>query len=278
MQDAASTKEFYTSYADEILKKRFNAPEPLRRHAHRTQYEALIQLIPAGASVLDAGCGEGVLSLLLAERGVASTGMDLSVPNIQAARTEAARRGVGHLATFMQGDAESLPFADKSFDVVVSSHVLEHLPDFDKGAQELARVARRRIIVALPTCLNAAAAAVLGGDYGFWQFSKRSLTALPWGCLRILGNIFGEGVQEGYAGDKELPHIWRYPWVMRARLERGTRWRIIRFEASTLVIPYMTFLLPFIRFIERFRHAPLLRFFGYGSIAVLETSVTKTIE
>src|SRR3989338_4530067 len=45
----------------------------------------------------------------------------------------------------------------------------------------------------------------------FWQFSKTSLKALPWGILRIIGHVFGEGVQEGYAGSKELPHIWRYP-------------------------------------------------------------------
>ncbi len=273
MREAGAIKEFYASHADEILKKRFHAPEALRRHAHRTQYDALLRLIPPGTSVLDAGCGEGVVSLLLAERGIASTGADLSLPNVEAARAEALRRGVGHLTTFLQGDAEHLPVPDRSFDVVVSSHVLEHLPDFDQGARELARVARQRIIVALPTCLNLSAAAVLGGDYGFWRFSKRSLVALPWGIVRILAHVFGEGVQEGYAGEKDLPHIWRYPWVMRRRLERTTGWKVVRFEASTLVIPYFSAALPLIRWIERFRHAPLLRSLGYGSIAVLEPRV-----
>jgi ubiquinone/menaquinone biosynthesis C-methylase UbiE len=270
MRDASAVKEFYTSYSDEILKKRFNSPDPLRRYAHRTQYEAIISNILPGSSVLDAGCGEGVIPMILAERGIASTGVDLSQPNIEAARAEAERLGLGRLATFVQGDAERLPFPDKSFDIVLSSHVLEHLPDFDRGARELVRVARKRVIVALPTCLNLSAAALLGNDYGFWKFSKTSLYALPWGILRIIGNVFGEGVQEGYAGSKELPHIWRYPWVMRRRLERATGWRIVLFEAGTLVLPYFKALLPLSKALDRFRSAPLLRNLGYGSIAVLE--------
>jgi len=270
MHDAATVKEFYTSHSDEIMKKRFNAPEPLRRHAHRTQYDALLALVLPGASVADIGCGEGVIPLLLAEKGIASTGIDLSAPNIKAAQAEAAARNVTHLATFQEGDAEHTPFADKSVDVAISSHVLEHLPDFDQGARELTRIARKRIIVALPTCLNLAAASILGGDYGFWRFSKRSLVAFPWGILRILGNVFREGVQEGYAGEKELPHIWRYPWVVRRRLVRATGWKVVRYEASTLMMPYLTFLLPVIRFLERFRGAPLIRNIGYGSICVLE--------
>ncbi|HWQ99221.1 MAG TPA: methyltransferase domain-containing protein [Candidatus Methylomirabilis sp.] len=272
MERSERIKDFYCGHSDEIIRKRFDSPEPLRRYAHRTQYDALIANIPTGSTVLDAGCGEGVISLLLAERGNASTGVDLSSPNVEAARREALRRGVGSLATFVQGDAEALPFPDKSFDIVVSSHVLEHLPDFDQGARELVRVAKRRVVVALPTCLNLAAAAVLGNDNGFWRFGKKSVVAFPWGILRIVGHLFGEGVQEGYAGSKELPHIWRYPWVMRRRLERATGWKIVRFEASTLVLPYFPRLLGLIRRFDRYRAAPLLRNLGYGSIAVLEPS------
>lgn len=276
MSNAAEVKNFYEGYADEIVKKRFNAPEPLRRYAHRTQYEAFVNLIPKDSSVLDAGCGEGVFSFLLAEKGMASTGVDLSRPNVEAATHEAERRGISHLATFLCGDAEHLPCADKSFDVVVSSHVLEHLPDFDQGARELVRVARKRIVVAVPTCLNLSAAAVLGGDYGFWRLSKTSLWALPWGIVRIIIHLFSEGVQEGYAGSKDLPHVWRYPWVVRRRLEQATGWKVVRYEASTFVFPYITSLLPVIRWMDRYRHLPIIRNFGYGSIAVLEPNVIST--
>jgi ubiquinone/menaquinone biosynthesis C-methylase UbiE len=275
MKQSNEIKDFYSGHSDEILKKRFDSLDPLRRYAHRTEYASIIRLIPKGSSVLDAGCGEGVVSLLLAERGIASTGVDISEPNVESATREAERRGVIRLTNFKQGDAERLPFDDKSFDVVISSHVLEHLPDFDQGARELARVASRRIIAALPTCLNFSAAAVLGGDNGFWKPGKKSFLAFPWGILRIIGNVFGEGVQEGYAGSKDLPHVWRYPWVMRRCLERATGWKIIRFEASSLVIPYFKSLLPLIRRADRYKHVPLIRNFGYGSIAVLEPPVNK---
>lgn len=262
-------KAFYRQHADTIWEKRFNSSDPIRRHAHRAQYGALLDAIGVDGSVLDAGCGEGVIPILLAERGIASTGVDISEPNVAAAQAEAARRGVSHLATFLTGDVEDLPFPDKSFDTVVSSHVLEHLPDFDKGFRELCRVARRRVVVALPTCLNLAGVALLGGDHGYWKFSKRSFIALPWGILRIIGNVFGEGVQEGYAGREDLPHVWRYPWVMRRKL-RHPDFVMSSFCASTFVFPYFAWTLPFVRWLERYRSKPILRNFGYGSIAIFE--------
>jgi hypothetical protein len=122
--------------------------------------------------------------------------------------------------------------------------------------------------VALPTCFSLSAAVQLGGA-DFFRFRKKSFVALFWGLIRILLNLGGEGVQEGYAGDGELPHVWRYPWVMRRRLKRGG-FRIERFEAATLVLPFFTFLLPISKFLDRFKHQPVLRNLGYGSVAYLE--------
>ena len=262
-------KKFYETHPDRICEKRFDSPFPIRQYVHRAQYDALLKEVVPDGSVLDAGCGEGVIGLLLAERGIPSTGVDLSAPNIQAAQAEAARRGFSGLTTFIQGDAERLPFPDRSFDTVVSSHVLEHLPDFDGGFRELCRVARKRVIVALPTCLNLCAMALLGGDNGFWKFSKHSFFAIPYGFLRVLFHLGSEGVQEGYAGHRELPHVWRYPWVMRRRL-RHPDFRSVQFSASSLALPYFSRTLPFAKFLDRFRSAPILRNLGYGSFIVLD--------
>ena len=266
-------KDFYKDHADKIWDKRFNSPFAIRRHAHRKQYKLLLDEVLPG-TILDAGCGEGVISMLLAAQNIASTGVDLSEPNIKEARERAENQNISNLARFDVADAESLPFADKSFDTVISSHVLEHLPDFDKGFKELCRVSRKRVIVALPTCLNLCAAALLGGDHGYWKLSKRSLFALPWGVIKIVGNIFGEGVQEGYAGQDDLPHIWRYPWVMRRRL-RHPEFKMTKFCASTFVLPYAEFTLSLVKKIERHNSAPILRNFGYGSFAVLDRVIDK---
>jgi 2-polyprenyl-3-methyl-5-hydroxy-6-metoxy-1,4-benzoquinol methylase len=261
-------KKFYETYGDEIVAKRLESPFPLRSYAHQTQYATIAMLVGPGETVLDAGCGEGVLSWYLAERGAKVTAMDISRPNLENAKKFLEKKGVSDNVTLVLGDAEHLPFADESFDWVISSHVLEHLPDFDKGLSEIRRVAKKKAIVALPTCLNLAAASQLGGS-NFWRLSKRSLIGLPLGLAYIVMNLAGEGVQEGYAGVGELPHIWRYPWVMRRRLEKGG-FTIVRFEAATLVLPFFSVLLPLVKFLDRFKALPILRNLGYGSVAVLE--------
>lgn len=262
-------KTFYESHSDQILNKRLHSEFSIRRYAHQSQYDAIMSHIDEGMTILDAGCGEGAISLLLAQRGIASVGVDLSAPNIERAKIEAEESGVSKLTNFCVGDAEKLPFPDKSFDVVVSSHVLEHLPNFDAGWQELCRVARKRIIVALPTGCNLCALALLGGDHGYWKLSKKSLFAIPWGLVRTVLSLRSEGVQEGYAGQNELPHIWRFPWIVRRRL-RHPEWKMVSYEASTLCLPYFSSLLPLVKWLDHFRKAPILRYLGYGSTMVLE--------
>lgn len=268
VMESGDIKNFYESYGDRIIEKRLDSEYPLRRYVHRTQYETIARLIKPGMKVLDAGCGEGVLSWYLAERGAVVTAMDISRPNLENAQAFLEKKGVADRVTLVQGDAENLPFPDASFDLVVSSHVLEHLPDFDRGLVEIRRVTKGPAIVALPTCLNLAAAVQLGGS-DFYRWRLKTLRALPLGLMRILLNIGREGVQEGYAGVGELPHVWRYPWVMRQRLEHGG-FRVARFEAASLVLPCFDFFLPIVKFLDRFKNWPILRNFGYGSVAYLE--------
>lgn len=229
----------------------------------------IIDRIDADMFVLNAARGEGSIGLLLAKKGIASTGVDLSTPNTDWARTEAQKLDLSHFTNFCVGDAEHLPFPDKSFDVAVSSHVLEHLPDFDAEWQELCRVAHKHIVAALPTGFNLCALALLGGDCGYWKLSKRSLVAIPLGFLRTLCNLSGEGVQEGYAGQDEPPHVWRFLWIVKRRL-RHPKWRMVSYEASTLCLPCATSLLSFVRFFDHFCKWPLLRYFGYGSTMMFE--------
>ena len=263
-------QRFYDTYHDRIFDKRYNSPYWIRRYTHRQIHEQILRHVEAGQEVLDVGCGEGVFSLLAGQRGTIVTGVDVSRPNVQAARRLAAEWGVR--AEFFQADAEKLPFGNDSFDVVVSSHVLEHLPHLFQGLRELYRVTRSIALIAMPTCLNPACWVLLGGD-DYWRLGWRSPVGLPVGVAKVLiAWLRGqEGPNEGYAGHHRLPHIWRFPWIMKGQIER-VGFHIMRFEAGPLIIPYLAEYLPVMRRVQAAldRHCDhrLLRYVGYGSLAV----------
>jgi len=89
-------------------------------------------------NVLDVGTGTGFLALLLAEMGHRVTGIDWSAAMLQKARAKAEESN--YQVDFIQGDTESLPFSDETFDVVVARHVLWTLTDPEKTLQEWVRV------------------------------------------------------------------------------------------------------------------------------------------
>ena len=96
--------------------------------------------VPAEASLLDVACGSGQLALVAARRGVKATGVDIAANSIAAARGRAASEGLD--ARFDEGDAEALPYADASFDVVATIFGAMFAPRPELVAGELVRVTR----------------------------------------------------------------------------------------------------------------------------------------
>ena len=98
--------------------------------------------LDSGERVLDLGSGAGTDALVAAqmvgEEG-SVTGIDMTPEMLAKARIAAAAMGVGNV-TFAHGEAERLPFADASFDVVVSNGVIDLIPDKDAVFAELYRV------------------------------------------------------------------------------------------------------------------------------------------
>ena len=94
----------------------------------------------AGQRVLDVACGSGNVALAAGRRFCAATGVDFVPALIERARERAAAERLP--VQFEIGDAEDLPFADASFDVVLSTFGSMFAPDQQKAAAELLRVCR----------------------------------------------------------------------------------------------------------------------------------------
>jgi ubiquinone/menaquinone biosynthesis C-methylase UbiE len=98
--------------------------------------DAFVRLsaVAPGARVADLGCGSGVFTGALARRGYVCTGVDLSPKLIALAREKHPD------IEFLEGDVERLPFADASFDGVLLSGIVHHLPDPSRCAAEVFRI------------------------------------------------------------------------------------------------------------------------------------------
>jgi arsenite methyltransferase len=104
---------------------------------------ALGRLEP-GERVLDVGCGAGTDSLVAAQMvgpEGSVTGIDMTPEILAKARRAAEELAAGNVE-FLEGDAERLPFADESFDVVISNGVIDLIPDKDAVFSEIYRVLR----------------------------------------------------------------------------------------------------------------------------------------
>ncbi len=97
-------------------------------------------------SALEIGAGTGYFSLNLMRAGLVGelTCTDISPGMLEVLQANAAERlePAARVRTYVQADAESLPFADGSFDLVFGHAVLHHLPDLDRAFGEFHRVLR----------------------------------------------------------------------------------------------------------------------------------------
>jgi len=97
--------------------------------------------IRAGERALDLATGTGITAIAARERGAKVTGADLTPELLAVARKKAKDAGWDDI-NFTEGDAEALPFANASFDVVLSTCGHMFAPDQQKVGAELARVTR----------------------------------------------------------------------------------------------------------------------------------------
>jgi demethylmenaquinone methyltransferase / 2-methoxy-6-polyprenyl-1,4-benzoquinol methylase len=113
---------------------------------HRRWKRRVIELaaVQPGNRALDLCCGTGDLALALARRGADVTGIDFSPAMLEIAEARRQRNFKFQISNlkFMAGDALQIPFPDASFDIVTMGYGLRNLMSWEKGLDEMHRVAR----------------------------------------------------------------------------------------------------------------------------------------
>jgi ubiquinone/menaquinone biosynthesis C-methylase UbiE len=91
-----------------------------------------------GAKILDVACGPGTLALMVAREADSVHGIDFSAPMLDIFKQHIAQHGHKNI-TIQHGDAQTLPYADKTFDAAFSMFGLMFFPDRSKGFTEIHR-------------------------------------------------------------------------------------------------------------------------------------------
>jgi ubiquinone/menaquinone biosynthesis C-methylase UbiE len=106
--------------------------------------ERLLRLVaPGGAErALDVACGPATLARMFAPHVRWIGGLDLTPAMLERARREAVERSLANFCA-IRGNALQTPFRDESFDIVVTSYSIHHLPDAAAALSEIARILKR---------------------------------------------------------------------------------------------------------------------------------------
>ncbi len=144
----------YTVYNDSQTARTFEERRfggPIGEIVAETQAKVVATFIGPvqGRRVLDVGTGAGRAALLLARAGAMVTAIDASDEMLAVARERAATEGAR--IRFEHGDAHTLEFPDRAFDVVVCLRLLMHAPEWRRVVGELCRVADELVVFDYPS-------------------------------------------------------------------------------------------------------------------------------
>ena len=151
--------------------------------------------VKPGSKVLDVACGTGNLALPAARLGADVTGVDIAPNLVEQARANAAREGLK--AQFDEGDAEALPYADASFDTVVTMYGAMFAPRPELVAAELLRVTRPGGRIAMG---NWTPTGFIGQMFkiaaGYVPPPAGMTSPVLWGKDDVVRERFGDGVSD----------------------------------------------------------------------------------
>jgi ubiquinone/menaquinone biosynthesis C-methylase UbiE len=164
--DAASKKDEIRKHFDGMAIGRNETIQasPVIHYEQELRAKTVLSLlaVKSGERVLDIGCGNARDIVQIAECGGVIVGVDISEGMVAAAKQELEHIGMSSI-TLQVGDAACLDFPDASFDKVLCSEVIEHIPDAPRALREIRRVLKPRGSLVLSTPNR-------GSWYGFERY------------------------------------------------------------------------------------------------------------
>jgi SAM-dependent methyltransferase len=136
-------RAYYEGRALELdeLAMTYEHPEPYKRFFYGTRLRAVLEALDAraGEDILELGCGSGAYTRELLRAGAQVTATEYALAQLSQAKRNVGEDGP---VNFQLEDAQSLSLADSSFDKVLLSEVVEHVPHADRAIAEATRVLR----------------------------------------------------------------------------------------------------------------------------------------
>jgi SAM-dependent methyltransferase len=164
----------------------------------------------AGQHVLDIAAGNGNVTLAAARRWCQVTSTDYVPALLARAKAWAAANGLA--IAFQEADAEALPFADASFDVVASSYGVMFTPDQDRAAAEMLRVCRPGGKIGLANWTPQGFVGQMFKALGHYLPPPTGLRSpLLWGTRERLSELFGDGAASIIAEPRDFMFRYRSP-------------------------------------------------------------------
>jgi len=174
----------------------------------------------AGKRILDVGCATGEYCRILNKQGFECVGVDMNPEYVANARAS------GVEAYCM--DAESLKFADNSFDTVILFEVLEHLNNPDCVLKEVKRVARKNILVTVPNCSDFYKLRDKGLTYEHMLEMDHELFFTREDLEELLSNIFDEDKILVREGEPMVVSGVGLPWWLQKLVSLLYRLKLIK--------------------------------------------------
>lgn len=189
-----------------------SAPE---HHDESSPWYELVQeyLGPVrGKRILEVACGRGGFVRLLASQGAKVVGADFSQVALQIAAGKQANGTADNSAALSQADAQQLPFADNSFDAVISCETIEHLAEPAAAVREMARVCRPSGFLYLTTP-------------NYFNFM---------GLYRIYDKL----LKRERVNEETQPHENYWTFSAIRKILRGAGWNVLRTDGTVHQLPF----------------------------------------